>query len=435
MRPHDDFLELCAISTTGELSPEEQQQLKEHLVVCAECRRALQEFEAAVDEGVPLLSSLLSEIPSEKLEAAPENHAAPALPVREGVSDLAQDRASLLAMESRAETPPAHREAGHRTRLNWNFVWVPFAAGILLTVALGIYAYRIGRSRGLEVARVTTSSAADQRTAALEQQISDAGHERELLAAQLAGRDRMISDLRHEIERQSAALSETKTVQANLERSIETNQSGKQQVVAQNASLTQKLNAVQASLEKTESQLNAVQQQRSEGQVRVAGLQSQIDDLSTQLREREAAIDRQEGLLSHDRDIRELMGARELYIAEVYDVGRDGATKKPFGRVFYTQGKSLVFYAYDLDQQQGIKKAATFQAWGRRGPEEDQALNLGIFYQDNVAKKRWVLKFANPKELGQIDAVFVTVEPKGGSDKPSGKPLLFAYLKASPNHP
>lgn len=97
--------------------------------------------------------------------------------------------------------------------------------------------------------------------------------------------------------------------------------------------------------------------------------------------------------------------------------------------------QSLVFYAYDLDQQVGIKKASAFQAWGRRGPGKDEALNLGIFYQDNAAKKRWVLKFDHPKELAEIDAVFVTVEPKGGSHKPSGKPLLFAYLKIASNHP
>jgi hypothetical protein len=47
----------------------------------------------------------------------------------------------------------------------------------------------------------------------------------------------------------------------------------------------------------------------------------------------------------------------------------------------------------------------------------------------------WVLKFDNPKELDEIDAVFVTVEPKGGSSKPSGKPLLYAYLQIAPNHP
>jgi hypothetical protein len=46
-----------------------------------------------------------------------------------------------------------------------------------------------------------------------------------------------------------------------------------------------------------------------------------------------------------------------------------------------------------------------------------------------------VLRLDDPKTIAKIDAVFVTVEPKGGSQKPSSKPLLFAYLKVAPNHP
>jgi hypothetical protein len=57
------------------------------------------------------------------------------------------------------------------------------------------------------------------------------------------------------------------------------------------------------------------------------------------------------------------------------------------------------------------------------------------FYEDSVAKKRWILKFDDPQKLAQIDAVFVTVEPNGGSSKPSGKPFVYAYLKVNPNHP
>jgi hypothetical protein len=152
------------------------------------------------------------------------------------------------------------------------------------------------------------------------------------------------------------------------------------------------------------------------------------------LEDREKALNQQDELLAHDRDIREVMGARNLYIAEVYDTDEKGATRKPYGRVFYTKEKSLIFYAYDLDQQGG-NPARTFQAWGRRGPDFKQAVSLGIFYEDNASKKRWVLKSEDPKTLAQIDAVFVTVEPHGGSDKPSGKPLLFAYLRVNPNHP
>ena len=51
------------------------------------------------------------------------------------------------------------------------------------------------------------------------------------------------------------------------------------------------------------------------------------------LKDRDSAVERQQDLLSYDRDIRDLMGARDLYVAEVFDVGHNGKTKKPFGRV------------------------------------------------------------------------------------------------------
>jgi hypothetical protein len=119
----------------------------------------------------------------------------------------------------------------------------------------------------------------------------------------------------------------------------------------------------------------------------------------------------------------------------VYDVARTGETKKPYGRVFYTRGKSLIFYAYDFDQQTEAKKANTFQAWGR-GRSQHEAFNLGIFYEDDASTKRWVLKCNDPKSLAEINGVFVTVEPNGGSQKPSGKSLfslIFELTRTIPD--
>ena len=197
----------------------------------------------------------------------------------------------------------------------------------------------------------------------------------------------------------------------------------------------QKLDVAQAKSQALEDKLDSLERQSGQDNQRASALEARVTDLTRSLHEREATIDQQQELLAHDRDIRDLMGARDLYVAEVYDVERTGETKKPYGRVFYTKGKSLIFYAYDLDQQAGVKNASSFQAWGRRGPDWQEALNLGVFYIDNASKRRWVLRFDDPKALAQIDAVFVTVEPNGGSHKPSNKPLLFAYLHIDPNHP
>ena len=195
-------------------------------------------------------------------------------------------------------------------------------------------------------------------------------------------------------------------------------------------------------LESAKSQMEGVQVSLESEQNRAAqeahrtdALSAKLENSTSLLAQRNQTIQEQDELLNHDRDIRELMGARDLYVVEVYDVEKNGKTRKPYGRMFYTKDKSVVFYAYDLDNQPGVRGASTFQAWGRSEHNSQQPLNLGIFYVDNASKKRWVLKFDDPKVLAQIDAVFVTVEPKGGSEKPTSKPLLFSYLHMDPNHP
>ena len=438
MAPHDEFLELCAVSTSGELSTEETSKLEAHLAGCAECRQALQEFEAAVDVGVPFLASKLSTglppAPSESFASDRANSQQPA-PLDSAASLQPDSNDSAVgpgAIERGFAFAP--RNGHRRAEINWNYVWLPFAACVLLTVALGIYAYRIGRSRNAGVTQ-TISQAPDAQIEALEQQMSDDGHERNDLQAQLAQRDRVISNLQHQIQMQSASVDEMKSAQAGLEKLVQSDEAEKQQNIQDRGTLLQKLDAAQASLQKTETRLDALQQQRSDDAARAESLAAQVNDLHAQLREREQTVGKQEDLLAHDRDVRELMGARELHIAELYSVARDGVTQKPYGRVFYTKGKSLIFYAYDLDQQAGARNARTFQAWGQRGPDRREALNLGIFYEDNAAKKRWIVKCDDPRTLEQIHAVFVTVEPKGGSGKPSGSPLLFTDLEIEPNHP
>jgi hypothetical protein len=211
---------------------------------------------------------------------------------------------------------------------------------------------------------------------------------------------------------------------ANLDRGAE-----------ERAELDKKLAATQTSLQVLENKLDLATEQNGQETAQFVDQQTHISELSASLRERDQKVAQDEQLLEHDRDIRNLIGARDLYIAEIYDVAKNGDTQKPFGRIFYTKGKSLVFYAYDLDQQRGVKRASTFQAWGRTGSDTKHDRNLGIFYQDDINKQRWILKSNDAKTLSQIDAVFVTVEPNGESAKPSGKPLLFTYLRMTPNHP
>ena len=199
--------------------------------------------------------------------------------------------------------------------------------------------------------------------------------------------------------------------------------------------LKERLAKAESDRQSLEVQLASAEDDRTKQAADAASLRAELKEANGTVQSRESDLAQDQELLKHDRDIRNLITARDLYIAEIYDVAKTGNTQKPFGRIFYTKGKSLIFYGYDLDQQPGIRNAATFQAWGRRGADDQHDVSLGILYQDDASQKRWVLKFNDSATLAKIDEVFVTVEPRGGSTKPSGKPLLFASLRIDPNHP
>jgi Putative zinc-finger len=440
MDAHEKYLELCAAATAGELTGQEEEDLEEHLSVCASCRRAKHEFELAIQKAVPALDNHVASRSEEsdpnwsieKAEAALFER----LQTDRGTGPLDDDE-----VEKANDAPAGHRFTYRPSRIPWAELWMPVAACVLLAIALGILAYRSGLKRGADSARLLAPSAKSS-SGSVEEQISDSGHERAQLLARLADDDRTLKDLKSEL---AAEAEEIKRLKSASDVAVARTRGDERPGVNAEADSSRRdaeLAAAQANLQALQIKADALGQQREDVARHALALEVKVEELTQIVRDRDRALDEQQAevtkqreLLDHDRDIRELMGARDLYIAEVHDVAGNGETEKTYGRVFYTKGKSLIFYAYDLDQEAGLKNASTFQAWGRRGVDKQQALSLGVFYEDNASKKRWVLKFDDPKALATIDAVFVTAEPNGGSHHPSGKQLLFAYLRVNPNHP
>jgi len=433
--PHDEFLELCAASTTGELSDDERKRLQQHLSVCASCREALRQYESVVSNVIPAIAA----------SESPEN-----VPTTDDWSEEKAEQALFdrLAREKKGTADQPDRRNGssyfpHRilpfsSESTWRNVWMLYAAGILLFVAVGFFAYRVGVRRAIDAVKVPQPQPSEQKAgpapASLEEQLSDAGHDREVARSEIAQRDKMITDLRQQLARESAEIAGLKAAQTQLESNLRAGDASREDLSRQKNELAQKLVSAENNSHALEKKLDSLAEQSVQDSVHAQISESKVSELTRQLQEQQAAVEQRDELLAHDRDIRDVIGARDLYIAEIYDVAGTGETKKPYGRIFYTRGKSLIFYAYDLDQTE-VKRAGTFQAWGRRGPDLQRALNLGVFYEDNATRKRWILKCDDPKTLAQIDAVFVTVEPQGGSHKPSSKTLLFASLKIDPNHP
>jgi Anti-sigma-K factor rskA len=432
IEPHNEFLELCAVSTSGDLTEDEQKKLQEHLVVCEPCRQILQQYQAIVKQAIPAIAA--SEA-SGDLEPSADRTEEQAEKVF--FEHLAHQEARNRKREDRSnEFSPIHgRFPAFSSESTWRHVWMLYAAGILLFVSLSFYAYRAGIHRGTDSAQVARIQPSTQNQTSLEARISDAGYDLQIARTQIEFRDKTIADLRRQLAQRADEFAALKAAQVVIEDDLKADNISRQELAQQQIDLVRKLDGAGSDLQVMQQKADSLARQSAQDAARAKALESKVNELNGLLHDREAALDEKDELLAHDRDIRDLMGARDLYIAEVYDVARTGETQKPYGRVFYTRGKSLIFYAYDLDQAAAMRKANAFQAWGRRGPDRQAALNLGVFYQDNGSHKRWILKCDDPKMLAQIDAVFVTVEPNGGSQRPSGKSLLFAYLRVDANHP
>jgi hypothetical protein len=417
--PHQEFEELCALSTTGELTVEEWARLTEHLAHCDSCREAKRQYERLIATTIPALGAESSE--HEGGEDAP------------GSWSLQEAEAKLMETLRSEPAPSIAHPVSRQVSPRWKHA-LGFAAAAVVLLACSIAGYQIGvlRGHGSTAAVVPagpTGSKVEPRLSppevanlpAQENRMAPADDQAAALRRQARLDQREIDSLNDQLNRLERELADRS---ADLDRSA-----------GERTDLNRKLAEAQSNAMSLEAQLSLIGKETSEDTKQALAIKEQVNDLHQAIDEKDKQIAASRELLDRDRDIRNLISARNLYIAEIYDVGQSGETQKPFGRIFYTKDKSLIFYGYDLDQQPGIKKAGAFQAWGGRGADRQHAVSLGLLYKDDASQKRWVLKSNDAKTISQIDTVFITVEPEGGSAKPSGKPLLLTYLRLEPNHP
>jgi hypothetical protein len=194
------------------------------------------------------------------------------------------------------------------------------------------------------------------------------------------------------------------------------------------------LTLTRALLNAKTQQLTQLQDARSQDSAEQVALRIQVQSLTDKLNSQTQSIARERELLARDRDIRDIIGARNLHIIDVYDTDTRGHTKRPFARAFYTEGSSLVFYAYDLPVDPN-RTSLAYVAWGQANGTRSSIKNLGILVNDDKGQRRWTLSFSDPKVLAEIDSVFITLEPKPDAGSPSGKRMLTAYLNDTANHP
>jgi len=185
-----------------------------------------------------------------------------------------------------------------------------------------------------------------------------------------------------------------------------------------------------------EGELEKAKSERNSNEVAMALQETELRDLRKQVADQAEALEQQEALAARGSDVRDLVVARNLHIIDVHDRDGDGKSQRAFGRIFYSEGKSLTFYAYDLSDQRKVDAKVSFYVWGERLGAEKPVRSLGIFHNDDASDGRWVLTFDDPRVLTQIDSVFVTAESsRKAAREPRGQRILFAFLGGKPNHP
>ncbi|MGD0732981.1 MAG: hypothetical protein ABR956_17080 [Terracidiphilus sp.] len=257
--------------------------------------------------------------------------------------------------------------------------------------------------------------------------------ERDRLRALTAERDQLAKQIARLDLQLEAAQKEKQKAEASLQQQLSQVQSS---AARDRDVLIRQSTDANARAVDLQSQLAAARQQQSladadlkNARAKTAEYSARLDLVQGQMRNQEAAP-----LPSAD-EVGSLVAARNLHIIDVYDSNAAGQRQHAFGRVFYVEGRSLVFYAYDLSAAQA-QKNITFHLWGEKAGSKETTLSLGVLHDDDPRERRWALTFDDPKVLAKINSVYVTAESASKqSDAPHGPRVLYAYFGAQPNHP
>ena len=449
---HEHFEELCALAALGQIAEGEFAELQTHLSACASCRARYSDFSEILHEHLPLLDTQGEGF------ARSSNIAFHDSSYKQRFVERARQegiRFSDEVLGRRKGTPEGLW--GWLEGFSGDLIPLKYAYSVsllILFLVMGGMGYKLRQSHLINANSSSQLAKLNDENTSLRQRVHELSESKPTPSTQTILQEPQAVSIKKESSADNSSLislqaelsrvrqdyavtmaksqtldeqlKKASTEAASLRAELETARS--------KTSGAEKLRATEQTLQRTLEELTKLRQERSTEAQTIAMQQAQIRELTDKLNGQTEAVERERELLVAGRDIRDLMGARNLHIIDVADVDSKG-TKRPFGRVFYTEGKSLIFYAYDLEKKKKSQEKYSFQAWGQRESKAGSAQSLGVFFADDRNQNRWVLKYDDPSVLAQIDSVFVTIEPSGGSMRPRGEQLLYAYLKANPNHP
>jgi hypothetical protein len=397
MSDHSRFEELAALEASGLLSYEELIALREHTKDCAECRKALEEFRTIVRVGLPQTVSPVREF-MDQVRTRPDP----------SIRSRFLQRARREGIRFSPDVEGARPHPGRRLGLA-----VAVATGLITLIAAVAFHGTYWASR--------ESIQAKQQLGQLKRQNSELASNISQLNTSHTADEREIQSLRAQLGNAAASVE-------SLRRNNEQASDEAARSTSQNVQLLDESRNQEKLLAEAKDEAARINQLHVNDEAALAQEQLRIADLSNRLRVASATLDLERRLAAEGKDVRELMASRELHVIDVRDSDPNGNPGKAFGRIFLTEGKSLTFYGFDLNEDGALNAKGSFQVWGVPEGNKNSARSLGLLRQDAKAQGRWVLNVESPELVKEINSVYITVEPVAGGKQPSGQKMLYAYL-------
>jgi hypothetical protein len=297
----------------------------------------------------------------------------------------------------------------------------PVATLVVAVVGLTLYHYR------------ETPTAARSQVEAT-RQIAELKRQNSALSANLSQLNQSLATEQREIQNLRTQLGNATAAAHTLQRNSEQARGEAEHSSGQAARLLDESRDREKLLAEAKDEAAQSSQLRMNDVASLVEQQARITELSDKLRIASATLDMEKQLAAAGNDFRELMAARQLHVIDVRDNDRSGKPRPAFGRVFLAEGRSLTFYAFDLNEDGIFNAKRGFQVWAVSETAKNSARNLGLLHVDAKAPGRWVLRVENPELVKEISSLFVTIESPAGGKQPSGQKMLYAYLGEA-NHP
>jgi hypothetical protein len=405
---HEPNAVRCALAAGGLLEAEELIGFQKHMEGCSECRSDYEALSSLVTRDLPDVSQTLRQRWA-LFRTKPLPYA------RERFLRRARAAGVVFSRNIQNSAPSTSWYRGSVLTLS--------AVASLVLLAIGLTLFYIRQTPSGRAGYDATS-----------EQIVKLNRDNDALNARLSQLNDSLAAGQREIQRLRTQLENAAATAENLRINGERAQGQAERSSSHNAQLLDEFRDQEKLLANAKDETSRINALRANNEASLVAEMVRVAELTDKLRIASATLDMERQMAAAGQDVRELMAAKQLHVIDVRDADQNGQPDKAFGRVFLTEGKSLTFYAFDLDGDKITNSKPTFEVWAVPEGSKNSARSLGFLKVDAKASGRRVLKVDNPELVKAINSVFVTLEPAAGIKQPSGRKLLYAYLGA-PNHP